>query len=169
MRDDFHRSQENEKASTRADCQGLHEVDRPGLKHESKQHPRTTCQAPDGDQLWKLLLVVAIYRIRHNCPDHHVVDSDLQRALIESQPQDGDDSNESSRELTSAYLELIIDSILERLPPHHRMIVALRLDGCEIAQVASLTRRSMRSVERILHESRHMLASLIDEREVTCT
>jgi hypothetical protein len=169
MRDDFHRSQEHEKASTRANGQGFDEIDRPRLKHESNQQPRTTCRAPDGDQLWKLLLVVAIYQIRHNCTDLPVLDSDLQRAIIELQAQDGYDSSESSRELTSAYLELIIDSILERLPPHHRMIVALRLDGREIAQVACLTRRSMRSVERILHESRHMLGSLIDEREFTCT
>jgi hypothetical protein len=169
MRDDFHRSQEHEQAPTRANGEGLDEVDRLRLKHESKQKPRTTCQAPDGDHLWKLLLMVAIYQIRHNCPDHHVVNSAMQRAIIELQAQDRYDSNESSRELTSSYLELIIDSILVRLPPHHRMIVALRLDGCEIAQVASLTKRSMRSVERILHESRHMLASMINERGVTCT
>ena len=168
MRDDFHRSQEHEQGSTRAIGKGLDEVDRRRLKHESKQKPRTACQPPNGDQLWKLLLVVAIYQLRDNSPDHQVVNSELQRAIIELQAQDCDDSNESSGALTSSYLEQIIESILERLPPHHRMIVALRLDECEIAQVASLTRRSMRSVERILHESRHMLASLINERGVTC-
>jgi RNA polymerase sigma-70 factor, ECF subfamily len=169
MRDDSRRSQEHETASTRAYGKVLDEVDRQRLKLESKQTPRTTSQAPDGDQLWKLLLVVAFCQIRHNCPDHHVVNSELQRAITELQARGCDDSSESSHELTSTYLEMLIESILERLPPHHRMIVALRLDGCEIAQIASLTRRSMRSVERILHESRHMLASLVNEREFTCT
>jgi DNA-directed RNA polymerase specialized sigma24 family protein len=164
MRDDIRPSQKHENAFTCVIGNGLDEVDRQRLRHESKQKPQTTCQAPDGDQLWKLLLVVAIYQIRHNCFDDHVISSELQRAVKELQTQDCFDSNESSRELAPVYLELVLNSILEQLPPHHRMIAALRLDGCDIAQVARLSKRSMRSVERILHESRHMLASLVDER-----
>ena len=135
----------------------------------SLQTPRTSCQIPSGDQLWRLLLVVAIYQIRQNCPGHDLANDALQRAIGELQAQDCSDSNESSWELTATYLELVLDSILEQLPPHHRMIVAVRLDGCELTEVARLTGRSMRSVERILHESCHMLASLIDERGKECT
>jgi RNA polymerase sigma-70 factor, ECF subfamily len=136
---------------------------------DSLQTPRTSCQLPGGDQLWKLLLVVAIYQIRQNSPGHDLADDALQRAIGKLQAQDCSDSNESFREVTSTYLGLVLDSILERLPHHHRMIVTLRLDGCELADLARLTGRSMRSVERILHESCHMLASLIDERGMACT
>jgi RNA polymerase sigma-70 factor, ECF subfamily len=131
---------------------------------DSLQTPRTSCQISSGDQLWKLLLVVAIYQIRQNASGHDLADDALQRAISELQTQDCYDSNESFRKITSTYLELVLGSILERLPHHHRMVVTLRLDGCELADLARLTRRSMRSVERILHESCHMLASLIDER-----
>jgi hypothetical protein len=161
MRDDFHRSQDSFRPFDDLSAQTPR---RSRSIPSLKKRPRNCYQAPDGDQLWKLLLVVAIYQIRQNCPDLQMADSDLQRAISDLQAQDCEESDGSARDLFSNYLELVLESILERLPPHHRMIVALRLDGCEVAEAARLIRRSTRSVERILHESGHMLASLINER-----
>ena len=59
--------------------------------------------------------------------------------------------------------ELVLKEILERLPAENRLMVQLRIDGYKVAEVAAITGRSRRSVERILQETRLKLAELREE------
>ena len=54
-------------------------------------------------------------------------------------------------------------SVLTRLPAPHRQMVTLRIEGYEVAEIAQQTKRSKRSVERILQEARKRLAYLLEE------
>jgi len=56
-----------------------------------------------------------------------------------------------------ALLRLVIDDVLNGLPPGHRRIVELRVEGFEVAEIAKQTGRARRSVERILQEFRESL------------
>jgi DNA-directed RNA polymerase specialized sigma24 family protein len=42
-------------------------------------------------------------------------------------------------------------------------MLELRLDGLEVAEIAERTRRSRRTVERLLQQGRARLAALLDE------
>jgi RNA polymerase sigma-70 factor, ECF subfamily len=117
--------------------------------------------APEGDELWKLLLVIALHKIRDKASYHHAAKRDAQRTIggeearlfLESQPDE--------RETSDAEFELVLNEMLEILPPDTRVIVKLRIDGCQVAEVAKVVGRSRRSVERVLHETRLRLGELL--------
>ena len=58
---------------------------------------------------------------------------------------------------------LVLEEILERLPPQHRLMLRLRIDGHTVIEIADTTGRSRRSVERILQETRSKLRDLLPE------
>jgi RNA polymerase sigma-70 factor, ECF subfamily len=117
--------------------------------------------APDGEELWRLLLVIALHKIRDKASYHHAAKRDTQRTIggeealrrLESQPDE--------RESSDAEFELVLNEMLEILPPDTRVIVKLRIDGCQVAEVAKVVGRSRRSVERVLHETRLRLGELL--------
>ena len=121
---------------------------------------------PDGDELWKLLLVIALHKIREQghlpsrgqarrAPDHR-------RRRGSATPGIAGGCRASP---SMAYLELVVEEILERLPPQSRVMVKLRIEGYEVAEVARMTGRSRRSVERILQESRLKLGELLQKED----
>jgi RNA polymerase sigma-70 factor (ECF subfamily) len=116
-------------------------------------------QVPVGAELWKLLLVIAMNKIRAAEAYHRAGKRDVGATaggLAESLGADshGDDGN-------GAYLTLVVSEALERLPAPLREIVELRLQGYEVREIAELTGRSLRTVERLLKEARTQLASLL--------
>ena len=60
-------------------------------------------------------------------------------------------------------LRLTIEQALDDLPPEHRQMVQMRIQGHEVADIARQTGRAKRSVERILQGFRHSLAAAIAE------
>ena len=120
---------------------------------------------PDGDELWKLLLVIALHKIRGKATDHHAAKRDLHRTINGVKGRTHLESQADVRESWYAHLELVLEEILERLPPQNRVMVKLRIDGCEVAEVARLTGRSRRSVERILQESRLKLGAFLRKED----
>ena len=59
-----------------------------------------------------------------------------------------------------SFLQLVIDEALERLPEPHRQMVRMRIEGHEVAEIATTTARSKRSVERVLQDFRRHLAAV---------
>jgi DNA-directed RNA polymerase specialized sigma24 family protein len=55
---------------------------------------------------------------------------------------------------------------LERLPGENRLLVRLRIDGHTVAELATITGRSRRTVERMLQETRLQLTQFLRERGV---
>ena len=62
-----------------------------------------------------------------------------------------------------AILRMTIDDLLAEMPESQRSIVALRIEGHEVSEIARRTNRSLRSVERLLQKFRKDLHELIHQ------
>jgi RNA polymerase sigma-70 factor (ECF subfamily) len=117
---------------------------------------------PDGEELWKLLLVLALNKIRAVGAFHRAAKRDVrltrggEGAILGAQVLPDD--------TPLRFLRLAIADALERLPGPHREMIQLRLQGHEVAEIADQMGRSKRSIERALQEARSMLADLLPTR-----
>jgi RNA polymerase sigma-70 factor (ECF subfamily) len=113
---------------------------------------------PAGQELWKILLVIALNKLRNAAAFHRAARRDvrltalgiLEEALARAAHDD----------FAELFLQLAIEEALERLPPTHRRMVELRLKGHEVAEIARVTGRSRRTTERLLQEARQQLHDL---------
>ena len=120
---------------------------------------------PDGAELWKLLLVIALNKVRTKATFYHAAKRDALRTVSGADAEWWIEVQSSGCASAPEHLELIVGEILEGLPPQNRLMVKLRLDGCDVAEVARSTGRSRRSVERILQETRLKLKELLSGEE----
>ena len=118
---------------------------------------------PDGEEIWKLLLVIALNKVRATGAFHRAAKRDVRRTAggeafdraVESQP--GRD------EAALDVLRMVIEELLQGLPEAHRRMIELRIEGHEVNDIAAAVRRSKRSVERVLQDFRQRLDALIGE------
>jgi RNA polymerase sigma-70 factor (ECF subfamily) len=119
---------------------------------------------PPGEELWRLLLVIALNKIRSKGAFHRAAKRDVRRTTA---------GEEAERHLAAsgslaaeyAFLELTIDDALLRLPPDHHTMTELRIRGYEVAEIAQQTGRAKRTVERILQEARQFLQVLLRKED----
>jgi RNA polymerase sigma-70 factor (ECF subfamily) len=118
---------------------------------------------PEGEDLWKLFMIIALHKIRSSATFHRAAKRDVRATAtgltddLTGQHLAGPD------EMALATLGMVIDELLSALPPSMRTIVELRVEGHEVEEIAQRTQRSRRSVERALHEFRARLSPLIRE------
>jgi RNA polymerase sigma-70 factor (ECF subfamily) len=112
---------------------------------------------PPGEELWGLLLVIALNKIRTEETFHRAGKRDVR---LSTQPTDPA-LLETCAVDDSALLELCVEDVLGQLPPAHRDLVELRIQGHEVAELARRTGRSKRTVERILQDVRRRLRQLL--------
>jgi RNA polymerase sigma-70 factor, ECF subfamily len=111
---------------------------------------------PPGGELWGLLMVLALNKVR-NLVGHHQADKRAVRrtasvADLETHPfLAADDS-------AAAFLRLVLDEQMAALPESNRDIIRLRIEGYEVSEIARRTGRSLRTVERVLQSFRARLA-----------
>jgi len=126
---------------------------------------KTGCyDVPAGEELWQLLLVLALNKVRSLAVHHRAAKRDA-AATAPTEPQAlsqlaADGGNEQSM----AILQMVIAELLEDFSSSGRQIVSLRIDGYHIQEIAAQTGRSKRTVERILQDFRRRLGNLIDEQ-----
>jgi len=118
---------------------------------------------PVGEELWKLFLVIALNKIRAKGAFHRATKRDVRRTLEGDIRASCAEVPEEQDSADLAFLRLTVEEAMERLPPPHRQIVALRIEGYEVAEIAQRTERSKRTVERLLQEARSQLAYLLQE------
>jgi RNA polymerase sigma-70 factor (ECF subfamily) len=117
---------------------------------------------PAGAELWKLLLVIALNKIRtaeafHRAGKRDVGATSASGTLEETLPAGaGDDGN-------GAYLSLVVSDALERLPARVREVIELRLQGYEVREIAEQLGQPLRSIERLLQEARAELRASLGE------
>ncbi len=116
---------------------------------------------PPGEELWGLLLVIALNKIRTEEAFHRAGKRDVR---LSTQPADPG-MLETQAADDHALLEVLVDDALAQLPPAHRDLVELRIQGHEVAELARRTGRSKRTVERILQEVRNRLRQLLIDVE----
>jgi RNA polymerase sigma-70 factor, ECF subfamily len=156
---------ENQCSAELANCAGVEDLVQSAFASFFRRIDRSSYNAPDGDELWKLLLVIALHKIRGKATYHHAAKRDSHRTISGVKARIQMESRVNVRDASYAYVELVLEEILDRLPPQNRVMVKLRLDGCGVAEVARLTGRSRRSVERILQESRLKLGAYVQQDE----
>jgi len=111
-------------------------------------------QAPEGEELWGLFLVIALNKIRAKAIHHRAAKRDVRRTQIGSEASEGSFEAIDDDAAAGLFLKLVVDEIIGQLPDSHRETVRLRVEGFEVAEIAAATGRSKRSTERILQEFR---------------
>jgi RNA polymerase sigma-70 factor, ECF subfamily len=112
---------------------------------------------PEGEEIWKLLLVIALHKIRAVGAFHRAARRDVRLTATGTAYDRAVDSEAGHDDEALAVLRMVIDDVLDALPPGHRPIVELRVEGHEVAEIAERVRRSKRTVERVLQEFRQRL------------
>ena len=110
-----------------------------------------------GEGLWDLLLVMTLNLLRSEEMFHRAHKRDVRQTVGWGDTATGPERAAGADALQA----LAVDEAIRRLPEEQREVVRLRMDGYEVAEIASRTDRSKRTVERILKESRTRLRSLL--------
>jgi RNA polymerase sigma-70 factor (ECF subfamily) len=122
-------------------------------------------EVPAGDELWKLLLVIALNKIRTKGAFHRAAKRDVRRTVAGEAALQGLRASDTDDDAEYAFLQLAIAEALEKLPSQHKAMLELRIEGYEVAEIAQKTQRSKRTVERILQEARNKLSDLLGKRD----
>lgn len=116
---------------------------------------REAYDVPAGGEIWGLLMVLALNKVRNLADYHRARKRDVrQTTSLPDDPRrllakDGD---------AAAFLRLVLDEQMAGLPEPNREIIRMRIEGYEIAEIAVGTGRSRRTVERVLQDFRGRLA-----------
>jgi RNA polymerase sigma-70 factor (ECF subfamily) len=115
---------------------------------------REAYDAPDGGEIWALLVALALNKVR-NLVDHHTA---AKRDVRTTLPPDADPAAVVEQdESAAAFLRLVVEEQMDALPESSREIVRLRIEGCEVGEIVARTGRSARTVERVLQRFRSLL------------
>jgi RNA polymerase sigma-70 factor (ECF subfamily) len=117
---------------------------------------------PAGEELWKLFLVIALNKIRAKGAYHRAAKRDIRLTAGSEGLAELAETPAEQDEAAYAVLQLTIDEALQHLPPQHKQMLVLRIEGHEVAEIAQQVGRSKRTVERVLQECRKKLADLLE-------
>jgi RNA polymerase sigma-70 factor (ECF subfamily) len=119
---------------------------------------------PEGEELWKLLLVIGLNKIRATAVHHRAKKRDILRTTSGSFALEAQESQPHQSDETGLItLEMTIEELLSQLPPQYREIVNYRISGCDVSEISEKTKRSKRTVERILQAFRQQLGNLLKD------
>ncbi|MCA9215471.1 MAG: sigma-70 family RNA polymerase sigma factor [Planctomycetales bacterium] len=118
---------------------------------------------PAGEQLWQLLLVLALNKVRGLALYHRAQKRDAAKTV---QMEDLGRPSQVDDGTPMKILTMVVDELLTEHSETQQQIVKLRIDGHTIEQIAERTGRSRRTVERVMQEFRQRLSHLIDSNEV---
>ena len=121
--------------------------------------------APASEDLWELLLVITLNRVRSEKSYHRAAKRDVRRTNDPDADHPGLETVAERDEVAGAMLRLHVEELLARLPADYRAVVGLRMQGFEVAEIAGKTGRSKRTVERILQETRGVLRNALNETD----
>jgi RNA polymerase sigma-70 factor (ECF subfamily) len=114
---------------------------------------RQAYQVPPGGEVWGLLMVMARNKVRKLVEHHRASKRDVRQTSTAN----GRSEKAHKDEAGGVFLRLVLDEQMSGLPESNREIVRLRLEGHEVAEIASRTGRSRRTVERVLQDFRDRL------------
>jgi len=116
---------------------------------------------PRGADLWSLLMVIALNRVRG--------ETRFQRSARRSVDKTCDLSRaeqtaaaESGNPPADFLVRLMLREALGQLPAHYQQVIQLRIENYDVAEIARQTGRSKRTAERILQDARRQLDALLD-------
>lgn len=119
-------------------------------------------EVPDGEEIWKLFLVIGLHKIRDAAVFHRAAKRDAGRttALVGAGESADPPAADQMAETT---LRMVIDEILLKLSDSQKEIVTMRMEGAQVDEITQATKRSHRTVERTLQKFRELLQQQIQE------
>ncbi len=111
---------------------------------------------PDGEDLWRLLLVIALNKVRANRTFHMAARRDVRLTVPATHLKSRKQTH------TGQLLCMALDEALKQLDPPERRMVELLIQGHEVADIAAKVGRSKRTVERNLQSVRQKLSRLLE-------
>ena len=100
---------------------------------------------PDGEEMWKLLLVIALNKVRATGSFHRAAKRDVRRTSGGESFDRAMESEAGQDDLALRCLQMTIEDVLRDLPEAHRRMIELRIEGHEVSEIAaSVQRRSAR-------------------------
>ena len=117
---------------------------------------------PEGEELWNLLLVITLNKIRAKGNFFRAARRDVRRNAGSDIPEN-DAALAADNDQALMELQEVIRELLAQLPSIYADIVSLRIAGHDIDAIAHETKRSRRTVERALQEFRNQLSALLNE------
>ncbi|WP_197530769.1 RNA polymerase sigma factor [Bythopirellula polymerisocia] len=118
-------------------------------------------EVPVGEELWQLLLVLALNKIRTLAVHHRAQKRDAGRTV--GNVESGEAVGVTEDAIPYETMRMLVQDLIATMPAPQDRMLQLRIEGHEIAEIASLTSRSKRTVERTLQNFRQHLNKLIDE------
>ncbi len=119
-------------------------------------------EVPDGEEIWKLFLVIGLHKIRDAAVFHRAAKRNAGRttALV-----GGGESADppAADQMAETTLRMVIDEILLNLNDSQKEIVTMRMEGAQVDDISQATKRSHRTVERTLQKFRELLQQQIQE------
>ncbi len=122
---------------------------------------------PDGEELWKLFLVIALNKVRELGEYHRAAKRDVGQTTALDNVEDYVVGQQQLNEQAFGVLRMTIDEVLAELPETQRRMVVMRIEGHGIEQIAETIHRAKRSVERGLQNFRSRLSKALGEGEGT--
>ena len=116
---------------------------------------------PDGEELWKLLLVIALNKVRELGVYHRAAKRDVGNTAPLVAALEQLTSQRTGTDESFAILRMTVDDILRDLSDIQRQMVLLRIEGHGIDHIAQVTERAKRSVERVLQAFRARLQAVL--------
>jgi RNA polymerase sigma-70 factor (ECF subfamily) len=118
---------------------------------------------PPGEELWQILLVIALNQIRAHGNYHRAAKRDIRQTVGAEELENNGRHGLKRDETSMVFLRLVIDETLERFPPPQQKMIVLRIEGYEVAEIAERTQSAKRSVERVLHDFRQQLDQVLHQ------
>ncbi len=116
---------------------------------------------PEGEDIWKLLLVIGLNKIRTVAVYHKAAKRDLRRTRVDSSSDEYLSQSDERDEMAFASLKIVIDDVMSDMLEVNRQIITQRIEGYEVSEIAANLNRSKRTVERVLQDFRTRLAKMI--------
>jgi RNA polymerase sigma factor (sigma-70 family) len=128
----------------------------------------------EGQDVWGLLVVIALNRVRALANWHRAARRDVRRTLGGNLSERLVGSVPAAEEWPLVELRIQTGEVLGQLTPTERRVVELRIEGHDVAAIAARVRVSTRTVERFLHRFRRRLrtqsdVSFQDDRDAGAT
>jgi len=116
---------------------------------------------PEGEDIWKLLLVITLNKIRAVVAFNRAAKRDMRRTRSDAMVEEAVAKADDKDEIALATLRIVIDELLSDQLEVNQKIIRQRIEGYDILEIAQNVNRSKRTVERVLQEFRARLSQLI--------
>jgi len=116
---------------------------------------------PEGEDIWKLLLVITLNKIRAVVAFNRAAKRDMRRTRSDAMVEEAVAKADDKDEIALATLRIVIDELLSDQLAVNQTIIRQRIEGYDILEIAQNVNRSKRTVERVLQEFRARLSQLI--------